>query len=389
MPKSITPGQIKKTNRQQIYTYIYEHGSVSQQDLTYALRLSRPTVASNLAEMEEAGLIYKSGQLDADQVGRKAAAYSVAADYRIAVGVEVMMDAAKIIAVDLYGKKIRRVVVKLPFQNEDSYYKKLCDAILKFTASLPVPGGRVLGVGFAMQGLIAADGTQVVYGAIMSCTGLTTQALSRYLPYPCSFVHDPDAAALSELWSSPDLTDAIYLSLSRHLGGSIIVKRNIVPGKHGHTATFEHIQARPRGELCYCGKRGCMETICSMQALLGDDDPEDFFQLVRGGAPEQGKRWRVYLKNLAGLIGMLHLVHDVDFILGGHLAPYFTQSDLRLIYDEIRRGCPFDDRDDYLLISKMPSHNINIGVALPYIQAFLADIGQQAGSPSSGFGAEE
>ena len=125
-----------------------------------------------------------------------------------------------------------------------------------------------------------------------------------------------------------------------------------------------------------------------MQSLLGDDDPEDFFQLVRSGAPEQTKRWQDYLKNLAGLIGMLHLVHDVDFILGGHLAPYFTQSDLRLIYDEIRRGCPFDDSDDYLLISKMPSHNINIGVALPYIQAFLADIGQQAGSPSSGFRAE-
>ena len=388
MPKSITPGQIRKTNRQQIYNYIYEHKTVSQQDLTYALRLSRPTVASNLAEMEETGLIYKSGQLDADQVGRKAAAYSIAADYRISIGVEVTQEGAKIIAVDLYGKNIHRVTAKLHFKNVDTYYKRLCDVILKFTASLPIPDDRILGIGFAMQGLIAADGSTVVYGAIMGCTGLTTQALSRYLPYPCSFVHDPDAAALSELWSSPNLTDAIYLSLSRHLGGSMIVKRNIVPGKHGHTATFEHIQARPRGKLCYCGKRGCMETICSMQSLLGDDDPEDFFQLVRSGAPEQTKRWQDYLKNLAGLIGMLHLVHDVDFILGGHLAPYFTQSDLRLIYDEIRRGCPFDDSDDYLLISKMPSHNINIGVALPYIQAFLADIGQQAGSPSSGFRAE-
>lgn len=377
MAKSITPGQIKKTNRQQIYNYIYEHKTVSQQELAYALRLSRPTVASNLTELEESGLIYKNGQLDTDQVGRKAAAYSITADYRIAIGVEVMVDAAKIIAVDLYGKKIHRIVAGIQFKNEDSYYKKLCDAILKFIASLAVSDDRILGVGFAMQGLVSADGVTVVYGAIMGCTGLTTQALSRYLPYPCSFVHDPDAAALSELWSSPDLTDAIYLSLSRHLGGSIIVKRSIVPGKHGHTATFEHIQAYPRGELCYCGKRGCMETICSMQALLGDGDPEDFFQLVRGGAPEQVKRWHTYLKNLAGLIGILHLVYDVDFILGGHLAPYFTQSDIRLIYKEIRRSCPFADGDDYLLISKMPSHNITIGVALPYIQAFLEDIGHK------------
>ena len=71
MTNRITPGQIKKTNRQQIYDYIYQHRKVSQQDIIYALRLSRPTVAANLAELEEDGLIYKNGQLDADQIGRK------------------------------------------------------------------------------------------------------------------------------------------------------------------------------------------------------------------------------------------------------------------------------------------------------------------------------
>lgn len=376
MQGSITPGQIKQTNRQKIYDYIYKNRTVSQQDITYSLRLSRPTVASNLAEMEESGLIYKNGQLDSDQVGRKAAAYSVTADYRIAIGVEVMIDVVKIIAVDLYGKKIERVVVKIPFENEDPYFKKVCNAVLTFIASLGVSDDRILGIGIAMQGLVNAEDNTVVF---LGNTGLTTDVFTRYLPYPCSFVHDPDAAAMSELWSSPDLTDAIYLSLSWHLGGSMIVRRNIVPGKHGHTATFEHIQLRPRGDLCYCGKRGCMETICSMKALLGDDDPDVFFQNVRSGAPEQVRRWQTYLKNLAGLIGILHLVHDVDFILGGHLAPYFTQADLRIIYDEVRRICPFTDNDDYLLISKMPSHNITIGVALPYIQAFLDNIGPGTG----------
>lgn len=375
MLKRITPGQIKKSNRQEIYDYIYKNKMVSQQDISYALRLSRPTVASNLVELEEGGLIYKNGQLDADQVGRKAAAYSIVPDYRIAIGVEVMQDMIKIIAVDLYGQKIQRVVADIPFKNEDPYFKKVSDAILKFIASLGIADHQILGVGFAIQGLVTADNTTVVYGVILGCGGLTTEAFTRYLPYPCMFLHDPDAAAMSELWSSPDLTDAIYLSLSRHLGGSMIVKRNIVFGKHGHTATFEHIQAHPRGKLCYCGRRGCMETVCSMDALLCGEDPDTFFQEVRSGTPEYAKRWQTYLKNLAGLIGMLHLVHDVDFILGGHLAPYFNTEDIRLIYDEVRRTCPFSDNEDYLLISKMPSHNITIGVALPYIQAFLEDIG--------------
>ena len=94
-----TPGQIKKTNRQLIYDYIYQRKKVSQQDIAYALRLSRPTVASNLSEMEEAGLVRKNGQLDQDQIGRKAMAYSVVPDYRIAIGAELTERGAKVIAI--------------------------------------------------------------------------------------------------------------------------------------------------------------------------------------------------------------------------------------------------------------------------------------------------
>lgn len=381
MPGRITPGQIKKTNRQQIYDYIYKTQTVSQLDIAYALHLSRPTVASNLAELEADGLIYKNGQLASDQVGRKATAYSIVPDFRVAIGVEMMVDLVKLIAVDLYGKKIARVIVEIEYKNQPSYYQELCGAILAFIGSLGVSNERILGIGFAMEGLISADGRTVVYGAILGCTGLTIDVFTDHLPYPCSFIHDPDCAAMSELWHSPELSDAMYLSLSRHLGGSMIAKRTIMTGKHGHMATFEHIQMRPRGELCYCGNRGCAETLCSMNALLGNEDPEAFFREVRGGAPEAVKRWNAYLKNLSALIGMLHLVRDVDFILGGHLAKYLVQADIRFIYDEIRRNCPFEDSDDYLYISKMPYHNINIGAALPYIQAFLDDIGPGTSGP--------
>ena len=374
MTKRITPGQIKKTNRQQIYTYIYEHRKVSQQEIAYGLHLSRPTVATNLAEMEEDGLIYKNGLLDSDQIGRKAAAYSVAAAYRIAIGVELTRRQVKIIAVDLYGKKIRRVVLDIPYRNLEAYYKQVCDGILSFIEELPVDDRAILGIGFAMQGLVSSDGTTVTYGVILDCTGLTIDVFTRWLPYPCTFIHDPDGAALSELWSSPELTDAVYLSLSRHLGGSMIIDRAIRAGKHGHSATFEHIRAKPLGEPCYCGKQGCWETVCSMEALLGDSEPEPFFEAVRQGDPEAARRWQEYLLSLGKLIAGLHLLYDADFILGGHLAPFFREEDIRTLYEEIRRITPFQEDYDFILISKMPSHNITIGAALPYIRRFLEDI---------------
>lgn len=122
MAKRITPGQIRRTNRQQIYQYIYDEKKVSQQDITYALRLSRPTVAAALTEMEDLGMIMKNGYLDSDQIGRKAAAYSIAETYRVAVGVEIQSSRTKVVAADLYGRMLGREVWELPYANDPAYF---------------------------------------------------------------------------------------------------------------------------------------------------------------------------------------------------------------------------------------------------------------------------
>ncbi len=372
MKQSITPNQIKENNRNLIYQYIYRKKKVSQQDISYDLRLSRPTITTNLSSLEEDGLITKNGQIDTEYVGRKAAAYSIVADFRVAIGVELLKNEVKMIAIDLYGNKILRHVHEISYKNEDTYFQTVCQEIINFKNSIGLTDEQILGVGFAIQGLISPDYKTVIYGKILDCTDLSITALSKYLPYPCSFIHDADSAAIAELWVSPDLNDAFYLSLSTHLGGSLIINRKLMNGAHGHNSTIEHIQLEPKGKLCYCGKHGCIETLCSIHALLkGTETIDDFFENVRNHNEEAMIRWHTYLSNLARTINLVHLIYDKTFILGGYLAPYLTEADLDFLYAEIQKLTPFPENSDFLQISKMPKHNITIGAALPYIQEFL------------------
>ncbi len=372
MRKSITPNLIKQNNRSLIYHYIYKNKKVSQQDISYDLRLSRPTVTTNLTAMEQEGLIKKNGQIDTEFVGRKAAAYSIVAGYRMGIGVEILKNEVKMIAVDLYGEEIDRMACEIDYEYKESYFKAVCEKILEFKDSLGGSDGQLLGIGFAMQGLVSPDRKSVLYGKIMDCTGLSTREFTRYLPYPCSFIHDAYSAAFSEIWVSPGLTDAFYLSLSKHLGAAIISRGEILAGKHGHSSTIEHIQMDPDGELCYCGKRGCLETLCSLNVLLREQETLDaFFEKVRNGEPAFLSRWNVFLTNLARAINLLHLIYDTDFILGGYLAPYLCDGDISFLYKQIQDLTPFTETQDFIRISKMPRHNITIGAALPYIQEFL------------------
>lgn len=376
MKKSITPNQIKENNRDLIYHYIYANRKVSQQSIAYDLHLSRPTVASNLALMEADGLIRKNGQMDTGLVGRKAAAYSVVSDYRIGIGVEILKKEVKMIAVDLYGEKLCSSSFEISYENRELYFREVCEEIIRFKKYLGVRDEQILGVGLAMQALVSPDQRMLIYGEILSCTGLTIDVFTRHLPYPCSFIHDADSAAISELWVSPELKDGVYLSLSRHLGASIISKRKLLSGKHGHSATIEHIQMEPEGEVCYCGKRGCVETLCSLKALLGEESLEEFFKKLDQKDAAAVSRWEKYLFYLAKTINMLHLIYDTDFILGGYLAPYLKERDIVYLHDEIQKMTPFPEERDFIRISKMPKHNITIGAALPYIQKFLSQIGE-------------
>lgn len=372
MKSSITPNQIKQNNRKLIYQYIYQNKKVSQQDISYNLRLSRPTVTSNIAALENEGLIEKNGQIDTEYVGRKAIAYSIVSNFRISLGVEILKKEIKIIAVDLNGKKIDRTAFELAYENEESYIRTVCMKILEFKDSLNISDEQILGIGFAMQALITPDKKKVLYGKILNCTGLSIDAFAKYLPYPCSFVHDAESAAVSEMWVSPELTDAFYLSISKHLGAAIISNGKILDGKHGHSATIEHITMEPDGAVCYCGKKGCMETLCSLNALLDENEPlEDFFSHLRQNESDYVTRWKKFLINLAKSINNLHLVYDTDFILGGYIAPFLINADLDFIHRQIADMTPFPKYTDFILISKMPKHNISIGAAMPYIQEFL------------------
>lgn len=372
MKSSITPNQIKQNNRKLIYQYIYQNKKVSQQDISYNLRLSRPTVTSNIAALENEGLIEKNGQIDTEYVGRKAIAYSIVSNFRISLGVEILKKEIKIIAVDLNGKKIDRTAFELAYENEESYIRTVCMKILEFKDSLNISDEQILGIGFAMQALITPDKKKVLYGKILNCTGLSIDAFAKYLPYPCSFVHDAESAAVSEMWVSPELTDAFYLSISKHLGAAIISNGKILDGKHGHSATIEHITMEPDGAVCYCGKKGCMETLCSLNALLDENEPlEDFFSHLRQNESDYVARWKKFLINLSKSVNILHLVYDTDFILGGYIAPFLINADLDFILRQIADMTPFPEYTDFILISKMPKHNISIGAAMPYIQEFL------------------
>lgn len=371
MDHSITLKDIKKNNYSSIYHLIYQNGKLSKQEIANQLHLSLPTVTQNLVRLEEEKLIEKSGQFESS-VGRRAAAYAICSKARISIGVEIQKKMVRILAIDLLGVPFEQTEFSLDYANVESYYKEVSHAVQSFITALNVDDEQVLGIGFAVQALTSSEGKNITYGKILNCTGLDIHVFSQYLNYPCMFVHDAKSAATTELWVRNDIGDAVYLSLGIHLGGAIIINDEIYMGKEGHSGTVEHMTIDPNGPSCYCGKKGCMETYCSIHALLEENESlDDFFQHVRSGTHSYVERWHVFLDNLAFSINNINLVINSEFILGGHISPYLEPEDLDILHEKVYERTAFPSNDTFIHISQSPDYGVPIGAAIPFINSFL------------------
>lgn len=371
---SMTTSDVRKKNKENILQYIYNQKCTHQQLICESLHLSRPTVIPILREWEETGIIVKNGFYESTG-GRKANAIAFVADSKISLGVELLVDSYEITALNLYGETLYSARYIMPFQNSDKYYHSICNDILAFIKNNAFQNKKILGIGIVLQGLISSDGTCVTYGKILNCTGLCINSFIEYLPYPCKFFHDAEAAAQDELWQTPQLLNAIYMNIRSHVSGAIIVNREFLKGTELKSGVFEHMALVPGGRPCYCGREGCMETYCSTQALLDTAGSlNSFFTKLRNNDTTCKECWIDYLHYLASAINNLHMFIDYPVIIGGTLAPYLQKSDIQLLHKLVYEKTAFPTEKEFIRPSRCSDSPMSRGAALPYIKKYLSSI---------------
>ncbi len=371
----MTTMNVKQINRNKVYAYIHKSRSTCKQHLTQSLQMGLSTVTQNLKELEEEGLIRKNGTFDSTG-GRKADAVEIVPDARISIGVALLERMVHFVATDLYGTAIHSHAISLPFHADESYYRQVGGDLNDFIASCGLDTDRILGVAIATQGIIAKDGQSVSYGVLLDNSAMRLSDLQRHIPYPCRLEHDSKAAAALELWNNPAVKNGVVILLNRNLGGAIIAQGVVQGGDHMHSGTIEHLRMCQDGDLCYCGQRGCLETLCSANSLAqsaGTSIP-DFFRNLRRGNKNAQIIWNNYLENLALAIRNLSVVMDGTFLLSGYLASYLEEFDVSSILTHINSYATFPLTREDIIVGAGGQFTQAIGASLHLITAFLEEI---------------
>ncbi|MBD5560780.1 MAG: ROK family protein [Clostridia bacterium] len=86
------------------------------------------------------------------------------------------------------------------------------------------------------------------------------------------------------------------------------------------------------------------------------------------------ERWEKYLDYLAMALKNVHMILDCEIILGGHMAPYLTESDLNNLFERIKEYSPFPEDDNFLRTGVQKQDAIAAGAALPFVRQFLESV---------------
>lgn len=86
---------------------------------------------------------------------------------------------------------------------------------------------------------------------------------------PAIIENDANACALAEyrFGGAKGYDSVLYMTMSTGIGGGIVINGQIYHGANDSAGEVGHQILLPDGPLCGCGKRGCLEALCSGPAI--------------------------------------------------------------------------------------------------------------------------
>ncbi len=181
--------------------------------------------------------------------------------------------------------------------------------------------------------------------------------MSEYLPIPVRIANDADCAALGEAAAGAgrEYRDVVMVTLGIGVGGGVILDGEICAGKNIGGNEVGHMVIVEDGEMCTCGRRGCLEAYVSVRALIRDAmaatgqemTPEEIFAGAAAGDMRLEELVNRYARRLGiGLVNIVNIFRPQLVLLGGRLSPQ-AKTLLPALREMMKEGCFGGEDSEY------------------------------------------
>ena len=266
--REIENGSKSALIKKRIISYYIHNGNSTITDLSTILNLSIPTVTKFIDEMCLSGLLTEYGKLERSG-GRHPSLYGLNPLSGYFIGVDVRRYSLNIGLINFSGEMIEsQLNVPYVFENTMSGLEALCQQIKNFVEALDIDSERILNICVNVSGRVNPD-SGYSYSWFNFGEAPLAQVMSDMVGYPVCVENDTRSMTYGEFMkgAAKSYKNLLYVNASWGIGLGMILDGKIYLGKSGFAGEFGHIHAYENQVICHCGKKGCLETEASGQAV--------------------------------------------------------------------------------------------------------------------------
>ena len=210
--------------------------------------------------------------------------------------------------------------------------QKIASAVLELLAKENISISECLSVGMGVPGTLDKKAGNVIYSNNLGWENVEiVKEMEKYLPLPITIANDADCAALGEAiaGAGQGCDNLVMITLGTGVGGGLIIDGKIYEGPMIGGFEFGHTVVVNNGELCTCGRRGCLEAYASATALKRDAKnafgkdmtPLELFNLYHENDETAIKVVNNYIDILGtGIVNLVNMFRPKKILIGGGIS---------------------------------------------------------------------
>ena len=329
-------GSLRERNRVLVVDALRQHGQASRSDLARLTGLSRTTVGSVVASLQERGLVVEDVVNGGRQTARGRPPVLLRLDPAagVAVGIAFDHDEVWVVLGDLSSTVLGEQRTEMDVDH--SAYEAIDVAVgmvRTLQREVGVDGSQIVGAGVGLPGPVDRRTGRIGSEAILpGWAGLEPgKELVRRLRLHVEVDNDANLGALAEasLGAGRGLRDILYVMIGSGVGAGLVLDGRVHRGASGLAGEIGHVQVQPDGVVCRCGNRGCLETVAGEDALRALLRPRLGFDVTTSeliGLVAGGDRGAYRVVNDAGravgrvLADLANAINPEAIVVGGQLS---------------------------------------------------------------------
>ncbi len=271
MPLGADHTLVRRHNRAQVLNRLRLEGSASRADIAKLTNLTRSSISRIIDELIADKLVHEIAE-SKNPKGRPGILLSLNPLGGSAIGVEIGVHFISIMLTDFLSTPLWQEHCELENTTDVDVYMTQSEALIRKAFTISEEHNlEVKGIGVAIWGMVNRHTHLIHFAPNLKWREINLEATWKELfNVPVLVENDANASALGEYYFGygKGIDDFIYLSMDVGVGAGILSKGRLLKGASGYAGEIGHITVDPKGHLCNCGKRGCLETIIGRQVIV-------------------------------------------------------------------------------------------------------------------------